>query len=76
MSKFCDACGRGALTAISRSKSMIATRRKQKINLQSKRIGGEQVKICARCIKTMSAKGTPVMFLNPHRAGKRSKKGR
>jgi len=40
MSRRCDICGRGPQTAISRSHSNVATKRRQLVNLQSKNISG------------------------------------
>lgn len=40
MSRRCDICGRGPQTAISRSHSNIATKRRQYVNLQTKNISG------------------------------------
>jgi len=40
MSRRCDICGRGPQTAISRSHSNVATKRRQLLNLQSKNISG------------------------------------
>ncbi|MFH1207368.1 MAG: 50S ribosomal protein L28 [Patescibacteria group bacterium] len=59
MSRICDICGRGALTAQSRSHSNIATKRRQQINLQQALYHGQRVKACASCIKTLTkqAKG-------------------
>ncbi len=56
MSQFCAACGRGSLTVNLRSKSERAVKSRQKVNLQSRRIDGKRVKICARCLKTMARK--------------------
>ncbi len=56
MSRRCDVCGRKPLTANNRSHSMIATKRKQFLNLQSKKIDGKKVKICTNCLKTMAKK--------------------
>ncbi len=40
MSRRCDICGRGPQTAITRSHSNIATKRRQYVNLQTKNISG------------------------------------
>ncbi|MEA1925670.1 MAG: 50S ribosomal protein L28 [Patescibacteria group bacterium] len=50
----CDICGKKARSGHSRSHSNIATKRKFKVNLQTKRIDGKRLKICTRCIKTMN----------------------
>ena len=52
MAKKCDICGRKATKGASRSHSNIKTLKRQNINLQSKKIDGKKVKICAKCIKT------------------------
>jgi len=57
MSKRCDACGRGAKKAVSRSHSKIATLRKQYLNLQVKTINGKRLKLCTNCLKTWNKKG-------------------
>lgn len=54
MSKVCDICKRGPKIKISRSHSMIATRKKQNLNLQVKTINGKRLKICSKCIKTLN----------------------
>ncbi|MFH1089323.1 MAG: hypothetical protein V1716_02785 [Candidatus Uhrbacteria bacterium] len=56
MSKFCDACGRGALTINLRSKSEQAVKSQQNVNLQSRKVDGCKVKLCTSCIKTMANK--------------------
>jgi ribosomal protein L28 len=56
MSRTCEVCGRRPLKAKSRSKSNIATIRRQYLNLQSKIINGKQVKICTKCLKTLAKK--------------------
>jgi ribosomal protein L28 len=58
MSRICDICGRGSLMSVSRSHSNIATKHRQFLNLQAKRIGGKRVKICTACIKTGSKTGS------------------
>jgi len=54
MAKVCDKCGRGKAFSRSRSKSNIITKRTHDINLQSKKIDGKRMRICTKCIKTMS----------------------
>ncbi|MBI2099233.1 50S ribosomal protein L28 [Candidatus Uhrbacteria bacterium] len=54
MARICEHCGRRPLKAVSRSHSNIATKRRQMLNLQWKRLDGERVRICANCIKTMN----------------------
>jgi large subunit ribosomal protein L28 len=53
MSKFCQLCDRGPVSAQSRSHSNIATKRRHEINLQVKQVDGKRMRVCARCIKTM-----------------------
>lgn len=54
MSRNCDICGRGTQSGHSRSHSNIATKRKFKVNIQTKKIDDEKKKLCTKCIKTMS----------------------
>ncbi|MDH4330823.1 MAG: 50S ribosomal protein L28 [Candidatus Moranbacteria bacterium] len=54
MSRNCDVCGRGTQSGHSRSHSNIATKRKFKVNIQTKKIDGVTKKLCTKCIKTMS----------------------
>ena len=54
MSKTCDLCGRGSTKDASRSHSNIKTIKRQYLNLQSKKIDGKKVKVCTKCIKTLS----------------------
>jgi len=56
MAKKCDICGRGSTKGASRSHSNIKTIKRQHINLQSKRVNGKKMKICAACIRTMAKK--------------------
>ncbi|OGL87419.1 50S ribosomal protein L28 [Candidatus Uhrbacteria bacterium RIFCSPLOWO2_02_FULL_48_12] len=58
MARVCSQCGRGALSAQSRSHSNIATKRRQFLNLQTRRVNGQKVKICTRCLRTMTNKAT------------------
>ena len=53
MAKRCDLCGRGPQTSISRSHSNVATKRRQYINLQTKNVSGNKIKICTRCLKSL-----------------------
>lgn len=57
MARKCQICERGGLTGHSRSHSNIATKRKQKINLQTALYKGKRVKACARCVKSLTKKG-------------------
>ena len=49
----CDVCSRTPLKGHSISHSNIKTIRRQKLNLQSKKIDGKRLRVCARCLKTM-----------------------
>ncbi len=48
----CQICGKRNRTGNSRSHSNVATKRKFKVNLQTKRINGKKMTICTACIKT------------------------
>lgn len=51
----CEKCGKKTQTGNSRSHSHIATKRKFKVNLQTKRDeNGKKRKMCTRCIKAQS----------------------
>ena len=54
MPQACAICGRGTVTSFSVSHSKIKTKTTQKINLQSKKIGGQKERICTNCIKTLA----------------------
>lgn len=54
MGKKCDTCGRSSTKGASRSHSNIKTLKRQHINLQSKKIEGQKLKVCTSCIKTIS----------------------
>jgi len=56
MARKCEICGKTAKKSISRSHSNIATKRLQKINLQTLIINGKKYKACASCIRTYSRK--------------------
>lgn len=56
MSRACEICGRGTKTANNVSHSNVKTKRKQKINLQNKKINGTKIKICTSCLKTKTKK--------------------
>ncbi len=57
MAKVCQICKRGTKTKISRSYSNIKTKKRQYLNLQTKRIGGKKIKICTKCLKKLSSRG-------------------
>ncbi|HLC89365.1 MAG TPA: 50S ribosomal protein L28 [Patescibacteria group bacterium] len=54
----CEICGRGPLKANWRSHSNQKTIRRQKINLQTKKVDGKRMIICTRCLKTILKKKT------------------
>ncbi|MFA6184263.1 MAG: 50S ribosomal protein L28 [Parcubacteria group bacterium] len=54
MSRTCEICNRGTSTGHSRSHSNIATKRKFKVNIQQKKVEGQKIKVCTRCIRTMN----------------------
>ena len=54
MARRCDACLRGPMTGNTRSHSNIATKVRRMVNLQTKTIGGVKMKLCTRCIRTLS----------------------
>ncbi|PKL72130.1 50S ribosomal protein L28 [Candidatus Kuenenbacteria bacterium HGW-Kuenenbacteria-1] len=56
MSRKCSVCKRSSIKSVSRSHSNIATKKRQYINLQTKKIDGEKIKICTSCIKTKNKK--------------------
>ncbi|MFA6215042.1 MAG: 50S ribosomal protein L28 [Patescibacteria group bacterium] len=56
--KTCDICGRQPLKANWISHSNIKTIRRQKLNLQAKKIDGKKMTICTSCLKTLSKKKT------------------
>jgi ribosomal protein L28 len=49
----CDICQRQPLKGHSVSHSNIKTIKRQKLNLQNRRIDGKKMRICTRCLKTM-----------------------
>lgn len=54
MSKVCQKCNRGTNVKISRSHSNIATKKRQYLNLQTKKINGQKIKICGKCLKSLN----------------------
>lgn len=54
MSRVCELTGRGTSTGNARSHSNIASRRKFKINLQTKRVGGMKLNLSTRAIRTLA----------------------
>ena len=56
MSRTCDLCGRGTTASFQKSHANNKTKTTNKINLQSKKINGQKVKVCTKCIKTLAKK--------------------
>lgn len=56
MAKKCEVCGRGSTKDASRSHSNIKTIKRQYLNLQTKKVGGKRLAVCAKCIKTIAKK--------------------
>lgn len=54
MARICQICRRGTKVKISRSYSNIATKKRQYINLQTKKIGEKKMRVCTKCLKTLS----------------------
>ena len=52
MAKVCDMCGRGGLVINWRSHSNIATKHKQNLNLQPRKIDGVSLRVCTSCTRT------------------------
>jgi len=81
MAKRCDLCGRGATKGASRSHSKIKTLKRQNINLQSKTVEGEKVKLCTSCLRTIDkpkrikAKRKPALKAGEKKAPKTKKAG-
>lgn len=54
MAKVCAICKRGTRAGQTKSHSQVKTKRQVKINLQTKVVNGKRIKICTKCIKTLS----------------------
>lgn len=54
MSRRCDFCERKALNTSHRSHSHIKNKVRLQLNLQKVTVDGKQVRVCAKCIKTMA----------------------
>lgn len=50
----CEICGREPLKGNQKSHSNIKTIRRQKLNLQTKKVNGKKVIVCTSCIRTMA----------------------
>lgn len=53
MSRICEISGKGPKTVNSRSHSNIATKRTQKVNLQTVRINGRRVRVATSTLRTI-----------------------
>ena len=53
MSRMCETCGRGALSAQTRSHAKNATKTRKLVNLQTKRMKGVSYRLCTRCLRTI-----------------------
>ncbi|MBI3291160.1 50S ribosomal protein L28 [Candidatus Falkowbacteria bacterium] len=49
----CEICGREPLKGNSKSHSNIKTIRRQKLNLQAKKINGKRMIVCTSCLRTL-----------------------
>ncbi len=54
MARKCEMCGKGVLTAASRSHSNVQTKKRRYPNLQNKVVNGKKMRVCTSCIKTMT----------------------
>lgn len=54
----CEVCVRTPLKGNQKSHSNIKTIRRQKINLQTKRIDGKKTTICTSCLKSVNKQKT------------------
>jgi len=55
---------------------MVATKRRLKVNLQYKTIDGKKVKVCTKCLKSITAGKIKPTFTAIKRVGIRSKKSK
>jgi ribosomal protein L28 len=55
---------------------MVSTKRRQKINLQSKTVDGQKVRVCTRCIRSSSKEGFELKLGAKKTVGKRTRKGK
>jgi ribosomal protein L28 len=51
--KKCDICGKGTQTMVKRTHSNKANKTTKKANIQTKKVGGRKIKICAKCLRTI-----------------------
>lgn len=50
----CDLCARGTGVMQKHSHSQVKHKTHQKINVQTKRMGGGSIRLCSKCLKTIS----------------------
>ena len=53
MSRVCNACGRGPMVGNTRSHSNIASKHRQLVNIQPRKVEGKRVRLCTRCLRTL-----------------------
>jgi len=53
MAKICEICQKKAMIGNIRSHSNIASKRKMKVNLQTKKMGNKKLVVCTSCLKTI-----------------------
>ncbi len=51
--KKCDICGKGTQTMVKRTHSNKANKTTKKANIQTRKVGGKKIKICAKCLRTI-----------------------
>jgi len=60
MSRLCDICGKSyhkaSIINKLRGKYNRAGKKKQRVNLQSRIIGGKRLMVCVRCLRTLTKK--------------------
>jgi large subunit ribosomal protein L28 len=56
MARRCEICDRGPYTGNTRSHSKIASKVRRLVNLQTKTVAGEKMRICTSCIRDINTK--------------------
>ncbi|MBP6942918.1 MAG: 50S ribosomal protein L28 [Candidatus Buchananbacteria bacterium] len=56
MAQVCDNCSRGTTKGFNVSHSKVRTKKFQRVNLQSKKVDNQRLKLCTSCIKTLNKK--------------------
>jgi large subunit ribosomal protein L28 len=74
MSRICVLTGKGAKSANSRSHSNIATRRRQKANLQTVRINGRRLRVATSTLRTLRKLAKEAHGELPSKADKKAAK--